>query len=443
MKRKMYPLLTALLFVGTVAPLVAEAKLFPVSRQIEANVDFWTKIYAVYPTSSVVIHDKEDLSVVYGVVKLDDGFQPTPEYRLRWAVVEQEKERFAAALKRLAKMPKPIELDSLDAVQLHVYIEWSHVQDDLKYARAIDNMRAQVGLSDRFRESVRRSGLYWDHIEEILQQEDLPLELAYLPHVESLFNYESYSKAGAAGIWQFITHTGRLFMNIDDAVDERVDPIAATAAAAKLLKKSYEELGSWPLAITAYNHGLSGMKAARQQFGNDDFGIIYEQYKGRSFGFASRNFYAEFIAAMHVAKNYKTYFGPIIIAAPLKFQSVKLFQPLLVKEAAEIFDVSVDTLIHYNRAFRTASIKNMVKLPTGYLLMLPYREGYDPREALAQRTAPTKTPSTGATQPLPTASKQASPADALGGANGGAEVINLDFLQPSDVAASSEGDRSQ
>lgn len=395
-------LLLILFFIAGLVPLAhAEEILFPVPSQLEKNVDFWTKIYGVYPTSSVVIHDKEDLSVVYQVINLNDYYSPSMDWQSKWALVEQEKERYRAALQKLSEMQKPVVLDSLDYVQRHVYIEWAHVSDDAKYARALENIRAQLGLSDRFRESIRRSGYYWNYIEATFQEYNLPLELCYLPHVESLFNYESYSKAGAAGIWQFIQHTGRLFLTINEAVDERVDPVSATVAAAKLLKKNYTELGSWPLAMTAYNHGLGGMKAARLQFGNTDFGLVYDQYKSRSFGFASKNFYAEFLAARHVAQNYKVYFGAIEIAAPIRFQSVELLEPLDVEQVSEIFEVTVDTLIAYNRAFRPAALNNLVKLSKGYHLRLPYREGFDPREVLVQRMIPSSSRSSANADNLP------------------------------------------
>jgi membrane-bound lytic murein transglycosylase D len=390
LKRKifLYSLLLLLFAAGFIPLAHAEEILFPVPKQLEKNVDFWTKIYGVYPTSSVIIHDKEDLSVIYQVIDFDDYFSISTDWQSKWALVDEEKEKYRAALQKLAEMTKPIAWDSLDVVQRYVYIEWAHVSDDAKYSRALENIRAQLGLSDRFRESIQRSGYYWNHIEAIFKEYGLPLELCYLPHVESLFNYESYSKAGAAGIWQFIQHTGRLFLTIDEAVDERVDPVSATVAAAKLLKKNYNELGSWPLAMTAYNHGLNGMKAARDQFGNSDFGLVYDQFKSRSFGFASKNFYAEFLAAMHVAQNYETYFGAIDIAAPIRFQSVELLEPLYVKQVSEIFEVTVDTLIAYNRAFRPAALRNLVQLSKGYHLRLPYREGFDPREVLVQRTIP-------------------------------------------------------
>ena len=100
-----------------------------------------------------------------------------------------------------------------------------------------------------------------------------------LPHVESSFNAAAYSKVGAAGLWQFMRSTGRRYMRVDDAVDERLDPYRSTEAAAQLLAYNYRVLGSWPLALTAYNHGAAGMRRAEgNPCGTDDYVKINRTY---------------------------------------------------------------------------------------------------------------------------------------------------------------------
>ncbi|RPI01193.1 MAG: hypothetical protein EHM72_07115 [Calditrichaeota bacterium] len=382
----------SILCLGILSTASAEEKLFPLPSQLQDNVDFWTRIYGLYSSRQVVIHDKENLAVVYEVLNLNEFTGDSTDLNTKWDFVEQEKEKFRLALMRLHEMSKPIPLDSLNQVEFAVFIEWADVQDDGKYLRAFDNIRGQLGLCDRFRESVQRSGFYYPYIKEIFQSFQLPTELCSMPHVESLFNYKSYSKAGAAGIWQFIPHTGMLFLTINNALDERLDPVLATVAAAKLLQKSYNELGSWPLAITAYNHGLNGMKSAMQQFGNDDFGLVYNQYKSRSFGFASKNFYSEFLAALHVSQNHFLYFKDLAVAPPFNFQTIELLEPLKIAQAANIFSVPIDTLAAYNPAFRKSIVDNIVPIPAGYHFRLPYREGFDPREVLARHASTVESP---------------------------------------------------
>ena len=149
---------------------------------------------------------------------------------------------------------------------------------------AIDRVRFQQGQKERFIEGLQRSGMYLDTIRAILQQYGIPPRLAYLPHVESSFNTEAYSKVGAAGLWQFMRGTGRLYgMQIDYSIDERRDPVTATIAAAKYLSSSYQEFKSWPLAITSYNHGVYGVKRAVNQTGSKDLAVIIQKYSSRSF----------------------------------------------------------------------------------------------------------------------------------------------------------------
>src|SRR5262249_38124787 len=124
------------------------------------------------------------------------------------------------------------------------------------------------------------------------------------------------SKVGAAGIWQIMPATGRRYLRVSDDVDERLNIRASTMAAAQILRENYEMLGTWPLAITAYNHGANGIKQAVATVGTTDFGAIVQRYRGPLFGFASQNFYAEFLAAVDLAQHYKQYFGDILFEEP-------------------------------------------------------------------------------------------------------------------------------
>ncbi|MBI4574548.1 MAG: lytic transglycosylase domain-containing protein, partial [candidate division NC10 bacterium] len=166
--------------------------------------------------------------------------------------------------------------------------------------RAAANIRVQQGLREKVDEGLRRARGLLPRILAILRRHSVPEELAALPMVESSFNPRARSKAGAVGLWQFIRSTGRRYLTISSRRDDRRDPIRATEAAARLLKHNYEALGSWPLAIIAYNHGKEGILAARAAVGSSAIEEIIARYAGPRFGFASRNFYAEFLAALEI-----------------------------------------------------------------------------------------------------------------------------------------------
>jgi membrane-bound lytic murein transglycosylase D len=206
------------------------------------------------------------------------------------------------------------------------------------FGRARHRVRCQIGQRDRFRAGLVRSGAYIDQMRAIFSAHGLPADLAFLPHVESSFNTNAYSKFGAAGMWQFTRSTGKRFMTVDYVLDERRDPIVAAQAAARLLKENHDRLGSWPLAITAYNHGAAGMQRAKAAHG--DYPAIFTSYKGRTFKFASRNFYSEFLAARRVASDYRRYFGDLALAAPKPSRSVSLDGYAALTDLCRHFNVS-------------------------------------------------------------------------------------------------------
>jgi membrane-bound lytic murein transglycosylase D len=360
-------------------------EVFPMPSEIAANAEFWRMVYADYPTNMVLMHDTEDLSIIYEVIELkglaDSAVSSSTAYRQEWRKLEGVKDEYRAIFTKLAN--RQLDLSNLSRREKRVVEIFGANADPNRLQRAAGSIRAQQGLKDRFHLGLQRSGLYRDFIEGVFSNHGLPEELIMLPHVESSFNYQAYSKVGAAGIWQFMRSTGRLFMTINYDVDERLDPIRATEAAAKLLKLNYSELGSWPLAITAYNHGLNGMRRAKAQFGAD-FGRIYREYKSNSFGFASRNFYAEFLAALHVATNYENYFGAVHFHKPVEFVEMTTDHYLTVNSVLETYKIDREEFRKLNPALRPPVIHSQRRIPKGYTLRLPKGSGAEGGAVLAR-----------------------------------------------------------
>lgn len=169
-------------------------------------------------------------------------------------------------------------------------------------------IRIQRGGKEQFLEGLKIAGRYMTPMQRIFRDEGLPVELAYLPLVESSFNVRARSSVGAVGMWQFMPETGRKFMRVDTAVDERRDPMRSTRAAARLLKENYRILGNWPLVITAYNHGTEGVFRGIKAVESDDLVDLIHGYRSPTFGFASRNLYAEFRAVVEIATHIDSYF---------------------------------------------------------------------------------------------------------------------------------------
>src|SRR6267378_4245069 len=296
------------------APAVAQDNPMPRPPPLERDVQFWIRVYTQIDTNAGFLHDQYNLSVVYDTLRFAPNTTPSERER----EVDQARERYGAVLRRIADAGEaPLSADDQRVREL-----WGPEGTPARLRSAIEDIRFQLGQADRFRAGLIRSGAWETHIAETLANLGLPAELAVLPHVESSFNPAAYSKVGAAGLWQFMRSTGRRYMRIDSAVDDRLDPFRSTEAAAQLLAYNYRVLGSWPLALTAYNHGTAGVRHAKETLGTDDIVRIVRSYNSRTFGFASRNFYVSFLAALEVDRNPEKYFGSIEKLSEARFQEV-------------------------------------------------------------------------------------------------------------------------
>src|SRR5262249_27394231 len=165
--------------------------------------------------------------------------------------------------------------------------------------------------------------------------------------------------------------TGRRYMRVDDAVDERLDPYRSTEAAAQLLAYNYRVLGSWPLALTAYNHGAAGMRRARETVGTDDFVKINRTYNSRTFGFASRNFFPSFLAALTIDENPEKYFGQLDRRPEQKFRELPMPAYVRLTTLERTLGLDREQLRALNPAWRPTIYNGTRLVPRGYRLRLP------------------------------------------------------------------------
>jgi membrane-bound lytic murein transglycosylase D len=360
------------------------ALLFPRPPALEDEVQFWIRVYSAYTTEQMALHDSENLDIVYTVVDLP----PAEDLALapfRRELLAETRARYEAALKCLASAPDE---SNLNGFERQVKQLWGTRGTPAEFDAAVGRLRYQLGQADRFRAGVIRSGAYMPRMQEIATELDVPMDLLTLPHVESSFDPGALSHRHASGIWQWTRGTGRHYLRIDSSIDERRDPFLATRASLECLAEYQAELGSWPLALTAYNHGIQGMRRARAQYGTDVVRVIQE-YKGPSFRFASRNFYPEFLAALEVSENYPRYFGPLTLDAPIEIDTIKIMRPTPLREAARLARVQAADLIRLNLAFLSPVIRGQRPIPTGYELRLPPGQGavFASRNDPAQRQA--------------------------------------------------------
>jgi membrane-bound lytic murein transglycosylase D len=353
----------------------ASAADFPVPPSLRVAITFWKNVFGKYSEHQILIHDTEHLGRVYAVLDYRDlaarGESAFTLEQVERAGMAAEKERIRDLL--LALDARAGNDAGLTDEEQRIWNLFAKNPSPGKFAAAADpsRIRAQRGLRERFAEGVRVSRRYLGEMEEIFRSEGLPVELTRLPLVESCFNIEAYSKVGAAGIWQFMRSTGRTYMQIGGVLDERRDPLRATRAAAQHLGANFETLGSWPLAITAYNHGCAGIARAVSDTGTTDIGTIVRRYHGALFGFASRNFYAEFLAALAVESSADRYFGPLEFDAPFRGEEVRLEHALAGKIAASCAATTPQELAVLNPAIDSAVFVGRGNIPRGYLLRVP------------------------------------------------------------------------
>jgi membrane-bound lytic murein transglycosylase D len=356
----------ALLLVPPLFGLAAAAEPpdpFAHPPELEKDVRFWIRVYTEVTTDQGLLHDDWNLGLVYEVLRFDPASSPAQRERL----VAAAKARYAGLLRRFAAG----ETDDLTPHErriLHAFGDHATPQD---FRDAIDRIRFQLGQADRFREGLIRAAVWEKQIARTLTQHGVPAEIAALPHVESSFNLAAYSKVGAAGLWQFMPSTARRYMRVDSVVDQRLDPYTATEAAANLMLYNYRLVGTWPLAVTAYNHGPGGLRTAQDELGSSDIAVIVKRYQGKTFGFASRNFYVAFLAALEVDRNAEKYFGPIARLPETDSTTVELPDYIPVEALAKAFKADMGALRVLNPALRPPIWNGSRFVPRGYTLRLP------------------------------------------------------------------------
>lgn len=366
--------LSLVLAIGLFSSLLAAPEDFPRPGGLRAQIEFWKKIFTEYSENQVVIHDAVHLDKIYAVVDVEplaksgaDGFTLWKTRKLREKV---EKNRIDRLLQKLHTVgPVPGSLSSEERVIWELYRD---VNERDKFKKARERVRGQQGLRDRFRRGLEVSRRYLPYMEEVFRREGLPVELTRLPFVESSFNLKAYSKVGAAGIWQFIPSSARIYsLRMNDVMDDRRDPIFATQAAVRHLKDDYETLGSWPLAITAYNHGRAGIARAVKAAGSRDLVTIIRRYNGKAFGFASRNFYAEFLAALEVERDHAKYFSQLSFDERLRFDEVVTRDFVPFSTLARLAGCSPAELAELNPAFVSEVTDGKLYVPKGHRLRVP------------------------------------------------------------------------
>lgn len=234
-------------------------------------------------------------------------------------------------IERLSRMPTVMEMAHNNVVQQFIDRYASRLRGTIAYCLGAGNF-------------------YMPIFEEALETYQIPLELKYLPVIESALNPKAVSRVGAAGLWQFMPATGRQYnLQMNSLVDERRDPIKASYAAAHLLSDLYKVFGDWNLVIAAYNCGPGNVsKAIQRSGGSKDYWQIYP-YLPRE----TRGYVPAFIAANYMMTYYSLHnICPMSSRLPAQTDTVMVTKKIHLEQIAKVLNVDIEMLRALNPMYR-------------------------------------------------------------------------------------------
>ncbi len=329
--------------------------IFTQPLELNDSINFWKSVYTKINSTVGYLHDSENLNIVYGIFPANEN------------TLQNYRNQIIQDLTILANGQR----SNLSRNQAFIFDIWGKSNDKKTYLSAIDRLRFQRGQSDAFLSGYEKSKSYDSFNNNILKRRNIPPELFLIPHLESSFNPQAISSANAVGMWQFTKNTGQQYLRVDDVIDERLDPYLSTQAAISLLQFNYDQLGSWPLAITAYNHGLTGILNAKNSLQTSSISEIIHNYKGPRFGFASRNFYPQFLAILDITNNFNKYFENVSINTPIELEEIRVTSPIYFSDLSNRLNIE-KSIISSNNPSLLQNIKNdRARIPQGTRLRLP------------------------------------------------------------------------
>lgn len=363
-------------FSGQASALGWSEDVFAIPTGMERQVQFWVDIYTKYSTTQGVIHDLENIDLIYEVVDFksleqDKTITSRQKEKLKKKLVEDAKDRALALIEKLETLKEDKDLNENEK---KVFKYFANLKDENKFKDAKDKnrIRFQLGQADRMEKAIFVSGRYLEDFERIFVENKIPKELTRLVFVESSFNVLARSKVGASGLWQIMPYTARPYKYLSATIDRRNYPLDATKLAVKLLKDNYNMLQSWPLAVTGYNHGPAGVRRITESYKTRNLAELVQNVRSkRSFGFASRNFYASFLAALEVERNANKYFKDVKWSKALDAKEVKLPVAVKYKDILNWFGGDDELAQVYNPHITHQARELGRQIPLGALISVP------------------------------------------------------------------------
>lgn len=342
---------------GPPSPPAHEAPEAP--RSLERRIAFWTKVWGERGDNQHYIVDERRPWIVHAEIDCRDLF---PGQGALSSEVEAAKNSCGSRLTQARKQ-----------AQMKLRRDWSKpavlklYDGDKRLAKSAEkSLIAIQGRKEALARAKDRAAPHLGHAEGLFALEEVPRIYARAAIVESLWRPEALSRSGAAGAYQFMAKTGRQFLAVEEGVvDERLDPLRSSWAAARYMSQMAKQLDSWPLVLTAYNTGPSRMKKVMKARRTEDIGKIADAGDWGEFGFDGQNYYAQIAAIGRLTKD------EVFEPKPITGRAVKVEQPLSFDKLAACVEAPRDVLAKANPALAAAVIEGNHPVPAGYVAHIP------------------------------------------------------------------------
>jgi membrane-bound lytic murein transglycosylase D len=361
--------ITRFQFKCTEAALAEQGKGFNLTDEFKVTdgmfarrVHFWRQVFTLWSMNERVIHSEiyPEIVLEFGRVHADHG-KPVGHRDVAKLVrhMEQRIAHYQGILRAMDKAKSAV----WQGEQLRIAQLSAHIDDPRKFRKIADSLRLQQGQREHMISGLTTSQRYLPHIKRAFQEEGVPQELAYIAFIESSFNLKAVSRVGASGVYQIMPLTGRQFMRIDQSIDERSDPIKAGRVAAKIFKENYGLLKHWPLAVTAYNHGPYGLRKTVRRYGSHDLETLINVHTSKTFRYASKNFYVEFLAIIDIMNKRQFYYPEVPELTGLVYDDHRLLKPKRISQVLKEFNMTSADLMAMNPDLSPNLIKSNGTLP--------------------------------------------------------------------------------
>ena len=342
---------------------------------------FWFLVYTQFSSHEVIVHDKDNLKLIYEIIDFSNlknaTFNKYVKSNLQSVFANHKISQVKTILYELAKNPKnkgEAHKSMITFIKSHQINIPSKPNDASKFFKSLaNNIRAQTGQKNLIFQGLINSTKLQPFIFHHLKQFNIPRELLALPFLESSFNINAISKVGASGIWQFMPNIAAVIMDMDKNIDPRLNPFLSSIGAIHLLNQNFKILKSWDLAITAYNSGTKHLVRARNKMKNEKLNLelFIKNYDHPHIGFASTNFYAEFLA-LTITIDYMEKIFPLEGIEPESLKNFPTFNTKDVKLYLSLCPHPLNLLWKENSPFKekykflnSHILNEKVKLPRG------------------------------------------------------------------------------